>query len=88
MAITIRDLQNRANAPLVNKTQIAPNGWSYDLWVNNELLTEFVVCNQCGEREILGVILTMWDSGPPGEEFKNCFDCGNDLLDRNLEVWC
>lgn len=88
MSITLKDLQNRHDAPLVNKRQVAPNGWSYDLWVDNSLLSEYVSCNKCGEREILGVILTLWDSGPPGHEFKTCFDCGNVMLDRNLEVWC
>lgn len=47
-----------------------------------ELLDTEVVCNGCGSKETLSIILTL-------APYRNkCFKCDSEWLDRELEDWC
>ena len=88
--VKIRDLQDRPDQPLVRREQVASNGWSFTILVDYSLLDVMVRCPGCGTEEPLGVILGLWDSGPPHDPILTCWEdgCDHDLLDRVLEEWC
>lgn len=55
--------------------------WDY-VREDEEQLGEEVVCNGCGCRENMAVILTL---APYRDK---CFKCDAEWLDRELEGWC